>query len=86
MKFVYVLVQPNPASGIQSHVYICLIGTLAASWAFIGYDSVAHLMEETKSADATAGRPMVYAIGTNCIVGFAYILVLTLCMQVSLLC
>ncbi len=78
------LVQPNPAPGIQSNV-TCLIGTLAASWAFIGYDSVAHLMEETKSADATAGRPMVYAIGINCIVGFAYILVLTLCIQVSLL-
>ncbi|DBA92368.1 TPA: hypothetical protein ACH3X1_015773 [Trebouxia sp. C0004] len=73
--------EANPASGIQSNVYTCLIGTLAASWAFIGYDSVAHLMEETKSADATAGRPMVYAIGITCIVGFAYILVLTLCMQ-----
>ena len=50
----------------------------------MGYDSVAHLIEETKSADAVAGRPIPWAIGGSFLTGLVYILTLTVCIQVSL--
>lgn len=49
----------------------------------MGYDSVAHLIEETKSADAVAGRPMPWAIAASFITGLVYILTITVCIQVS---
>ncbi len=39
--------QSNPSSGITSNVYICLLGLLPAVWSLLGYDSTAHMIEET---------------------------------------
>lgn len=77
------LLQSNPASGITSNLYIVLVGLAAASWPLMGYDSVAHLIEETKSADAVAGRPMPWAVAASFFTGLVYILALTLCIQVN---
>lgn len=77
--------QSNPASGITNPVYICQLGLLTACWSFTGYDSAAHLIEETVSADATAGWPMLYAISTSFAVGLLYLVALTVSIQVSLL-
>ncbi len=49
----------------------------------MGYDSVAHMMEETKSADTTAGKPMPYTLVASFVIGLVYLLALTLCIQVS---
>ena len=78
-------VQTNPSSGITSNFYIALIGILCSCWCFVGYDSVAHLIEETKSADVVAGRPMPYAIGASFVTGLAFLLALNLCIQAGLL-
>ena len=68
-------------------MYVALVGLAAASWPLMGYDSVAHLVEETKRADAVAGRAMPWAILASFATGFIYIVTLTLCIQVSpLLC
>ena len=66
-------------------MYVALVGLAAASWPLMGYDSVAHMIEETKSADAVAGRPMPWAIAASFLSGLVYILILTLCIQVSCL-
>lgn len=76
--------QSAPAANIKSDAYVVLIGLAASSWPLMGYDSVAHLIEETKSADAVAGRPMSWAIVASFVTGLVYILTLTLCIQVSL--
>ncbi|KAL0046843.1 hypothetical protein WJX82_011289 [Trebouxia sp. C0006] len=73
--------EPNPASGITSPGYICLLGLLTACWSFTGYDSAAHLIEETISGDLTAGWPMLYAIITSFTVGLLYLLSLTATIQ-----
>ncbi|KAA6417141.1 MAG: amino acid transporter [Trebouxia sp. A1-2] len=54
---------------------------LAASWPLMGYDAVAHMIEETKSADTTAGKPMPYTLLACFAVGMVYLLALTLCIQ-----
>lgn len=48
----------------------------------MGYDAVAHMIEETKSADTTAGKPMPYTLLACFAVGMVYLLALTLCIQV----
>ena len=75
--------QPNAGSGITNKVYVCLLGLLTACWSFTGYDASAHLIEETIAADATAGWPILYAIGTSFIIGLVYLLSLTACIQVG---
>ena len=75
--------QSDPTTNINSKAYAALVGLAAASWPLMGYDSVAHLIEETKAADAVAGRPMPWAIGASFLTGLVYILTLTICIQVS---
>lgn len=75
--------QDLSGSGITSNIYICLLGLLTACWSLIGYDAAAHLTEETKSADQTAGWPMLYAIGASFLTGLIYLLALTICAQVG---
>lgn len=79
------LLQSNPASGIKSNTYVVLVGLAAASWPLMGYDAAAHLIEETKSADTVAGRPMPWTVALSVISGLIYILALGLCIQVSFL-
>ena len=79
-----VSMQSNPSSGISSNMYICLLGLLPAVWSLLGYDSTAHMIEETKEADAVAGWPMPYAVALSGISGFPFLIALTLCIQVAL--
>lgn len=65
-------------------MYICLLGLLPAAWSLLGYDSTAHMIEETKEADANAGWSMPYAVGISAVSGLPYIIALTLCVQVIL--
>lgn len=46
------------------------------------YDSAAHLIEETKAADTSAGYPMLKAIVLSFAIGLVYLLSLTICIQV----
>lgn len=78
------MLQSAPSSGVTSKVYVALIGLSAASWPLMGYDSVANLIEETKSADTTAGKPMPYTLVACFAIGLVYLVALTLCIQVSL--
>ncbi|DBA89292.1 TPA: hypothetical protein ACH3X2_004791 [Trebouxia sp. C0005] len=62
-------------------MYICLLGLLPAVWSLLGYDSAAHMIEETKEADAVAGWPMPYAVALSGISGLPFLIALTLCIQ-----
>ncbi|KAL0051808.1 hypothetical protein WJX82_002508 [Trebouxia sp. C0006] len=82
-KWVWVLTDFRSAGsyGITSNVYTVLVGLSGASWPLMGYDSVAHMMEETRSADTTAGKPMPYTLVASFLIGLVYLLALTLCIQ-----
>ena len=81
-----VVLQSAGSYGITSNLYTVLVGLSGASWPLMGYDSVAHMMEETKSADTTAGKPMPYTLVASFVIGLVYLLALTLCIQVSSWC
>ena len=78
--------QPARSHGIPNNVYAALVGLSGASWPLMGYDSVAHLIEETKSADTTAGKAMPFTLLACFAIGLFYLLALTLCIQVSSCC
>ena len=77
------VVQSARSYGITSDVYTFLIGLSAASWPLMGYDAVAHMIEETKSADTTAGKAMPCTLLACFGIGTVYLLALTLCIQVG---
>ncbi|KAK9828789.1 hypothetical protein WJX72_002079 [[Myrmecia] bisecta] len=77
--FVFTEFETNPSSGISSPVYTFLLGLLTACWTLTGFDATTHMMEETRAADVKGALAMVYAVGASFVLGFAYILVLTLC-------
>ena len=69
-------------SGINSKAYVSVSGLLTALWTLTGYDAPAHLIEETRSGDTTAGWPALYAVVASAITGLMYLLALTLCLPV----
>ncbi len=75
--------QANTTAGITNNMYIFLLGLLTACWSFTGYDASVHLIEETIAADATAGWPILYAIGISFAIGLVYLLSITVCIQVK---
>eukprot|EP00891_Asterochloris_glomerata_P003306 jgi/Astpho2/3306/e_gw1.00054.39.1_t len=81
--FVFTVYQNNPSSNITSVPYTFVLGLLTACWSQTGYDSAAHVIEETAQADAIAGRPIVMAIALASVTGLAYLLGLTYCIDVS---
>lgn len=74
--------QDFSGSGINSKAYVSVLGLLTALWTLTGYDAPAHLIEETRSGDTTAGWPALYAVVASAITGLMYLLALTLCLPV----
>ncbi|KAI8384638.1 amino acid/polyamine transporter I [Radiomyces spectabilis] len=68
-------------TGFSSSSYAFLIGLLQSQYTLSGFDSAAHMSEETRDAARSAPRGILYAIGTAAIVGFAFMLAINFCVQ-----
>ncbi|PSC72663.1 amino-acid permease BAT1-like protein isoform X1 [Micractinium conductrix] len=68
-------------TGITNSGYSFLIGLLMAQWAMVGYDSSAHIAEETKNAAVAGPAGLIMAIIGSFICGWAFLLSLTFSMQ-----
>lgn len=60
-------------SGFKSPVYVVLIGMLFGVYAFTGYESPAHMAEETHGSSVNAPYGIIYTCLASGIVGFGYI-------------
>lgn len=49
-------------SGFESFPYVALIGSLAAASVFTGYDTAAHVAEETNQSHSSTPRAMLWAV------------------------
>ncbi|KAG0186285.1 hypothetical protein DFQ28_008068 [Apophysomyces sp. BC1034] len=90
---VILVLTPNKASaqwvftffendtGFESNGYAFLIGLLQSQYTLSGFDSAAHMSEETRDAARSAPRGILYAIGTAAIVGLAFMLAVNFCVQ-----
>ncbi|XAR55547.1 hypothetical protein NMG60_11035647 [Bertholletia excelsa] len=65
------------STGISSKPYAVIMSVLLSNYCLYGYDSAAHLTEETKGADRTGPVAILLAIGIISVFGWAYNLALT---------
>ncbi|KAF7732811.1 hypothetical protein EC973_000086 [Apophysomyces ossiformis] len=68
-------------TGFSSNGYAFLIGLLQSQYTLSGFDSAAHMSEETRDAARSAPRGILYAIGTAAIVGLGFMLAINFCVQ-----
>ncbi|KAI9480863.1 MAG: amino acid permease-domain-containing protein [Benjaminiella poitrasii] len=68
-------------TGFSSGGYAFLIGLLQSQYTLSGFDSAAHMSDETRDAGRSAPRGILYAIGTAAIVGFIFLLSVNFCVQ-----
>lgn len=76
-KFVFTHFNTENGAGINSKLYIFMLGLLMSQYTLTGYDASAHMSEETKSADKNGPKGIISAIGISIIVGWGYILGIT---------
>ncbi|CAI0395718.1 unnamed protein product [Linum tenue] len=77
-SFVFTHFQTSPEStGISSKPYAIIMSVLLSNYCLYGYDSAAHLTEETKGADRTGPFAILSSIGIISVFGWAYNLALT---------
>lgn len=65
----FALGQVYNGSGFNSDGYAWLIGLLQAQFTLNGYDTAAHVSEETRSAQKGSPMGIVMAIGTSAVAG-----------------
>ncbi|KAK4572706.1 hypothetical protein RGQ29_030937 [Quercus rubra] len=80
--YVFTHFETSPeATGIHSKPYAIILSVLLSQYCLYGYDTAAHLTEETKGADRTGPMAILSSIGIISTFGWAYILALTFCIQ-----
>ncbi|CAN0892246.1 Amino-acid permease BAT1 homolog [Linum grandiflorum] len=81
-SFVFTHFETDPeATGISSKPYAIILSVLLSNYCLYGYDSAAHLTEETKNADRTGPFAILSTIGLISVFGWAYNLALTFSIQ-----
>ncbi|PKA66786.1 Amino-acid permease BAT1 like [Apostasia shenzhenica] len=68
-------------TGITSMPYAVVLSLLISHFSLLGYDTAAHLTEETKGADKNGPIAILSSIGIVTLFGWAYILALTFSIQ-----
>jgi amino acid transporter len=82
-SFVFTHFETSPeATGIRSKPYAVILSVLLSNYCLYGYDTAAHLTEETKGADKTGPAAILSTIGIISVFGWAYYLALTFSIQV----
>uniref|UniRef100_A0A6N2MK60 Amino acid permease/ SLC12A domain-containing protein n=1 Tax=Salix viminalis TaxID=40686 RepID=A0A6N2MK60_SALVM len=81
-SFVFTHFETSPeATGISSKPYAVILSVLLSNYCLYGYDTAAHLTEETKGADRTGPIAILSSIGMVSVFGWAYYLALTFSIQ-----
>ncbi|CAA2934596.1 amino-acid permease BAT1 homolog isoform X1 [Olea europaea subsp. europaea] len=76
-KFVFTHFNTDNGVGINSRIYIFVLGLLLSQYTITGYDASAHMTEETKKADENEPKGIISSIGISIIVGWGYVLGIT---------
>jgi amino acid transporter len=85
-SYVFTHFETSPEStGVHSKPYAVILSVLLSQYCLYGYDTAAHLTEETKGADITGPLAILSSIGIISAFGWAYLLALTFSIQVYML-
>ncbi|XP_031499338.1 amino-acid permease BAT1 homolog [Nymphaea colorata] len=77
LGFVFTHFNADNNVGIQNKMYIFVLGLLMSQYTLAGYDASANMTEETKDADKNGPRGIIMSIGISLIVGWGYLLGIT---------
>ncbi|KAJ4951612.1 hypothetical protein NE237_028444 [Protea cynaroides] len=81
-SYVFTNFKTSPElTGISSQPYAVILSLLLSQYSLLGYDTAAHLTEETKGADITGPIAILSSIGVIMLFGGAYYLSLTFSIQ-----
>ncbi|KAG2665923.1 hypothetical protein I3760_15G030500 [Carya illinoinensis] len=81
-SYVFTHFDTSPeATGIRSKPYAVILSVLLSNYCLYGYDTAAHLTEETKGSDRTGPIAILSSIGIISAFGWAYNLALTFCIR-----
>ena len=70
-SYVFTHFETSPeATGIHSKPYAVILSVLLSQYCLYGYDTAAHLTEETKGADKTGPMAILSSIGVISTFGF----------------
>ncbi|OQU88189.1 amino-acid permease BAT1 homolog [Sorghum bicolor] len=76
-EFIFTHMNTDNGMGIHSKAYILAVGLLMSQYSSIGYDTSAHMTEETKKADWNGPMGIVYSVALSSVFGWIYLLALT---------
>ncbi|WVZ68186.1 hypothetical protein U9M48_017157 [Paspalum notatum var. saurae] len=76
-EFIFTHFNTDNGAGIHSKAYILAVGLLMAQWSTIGYDTSAHMTEETKNADWSGPMGIVTSVALSGVFGWIYLVALT---------
>ena len=80
-SFVFLMEGYNNNSGWTSVPFVCLVGTLAAASTFTGYDTAAHVSEETQVSHSATPLSMIFSTINTLVVGLILIAGMNFCVQ-----
>jgi amino acid transporter len=77
----FVFTSYNNDTGFTSAWYVALVGTLAAASVFTGYDTAAHLAEETTESHTSTPYAMLYSVYNALFLGLVLIIGMNFAIQ-----
>uniref|UniRef100_R7W657 Putative amino-acid permease n=1 Tax=Aegilops tauschii TaxID=37682 RepID=R7W657_AEGTA len=75
--FIFTHLNTDNGMGIHNKAYILGVGLLMSNYCMIGYDTSAHMTEETKNADRSGPIGIVTSVVLSNIFGWIYLVTLT---------
>lgn len=75
----FVFASTNNSTGFDSSAYVVLAGCLAAASVFTGYDTAAHVAEETHQSHEATPKAMLYAVLNALVLGVLLIIGMNYC-------
>ncbi|KQK11518.1 amino-acid permease BAT1 homolog [Brachypodium distachyon] len=76
-EFIFTNFNKDNGTGIHGNAYILAVGLLMSQYSMIGYDTSAHMTEETKNADKNGPIGIITSVVLSNIFGWVYLVALT---------
>ncbi|CAL5006804.1 unnamed protein product [Urochloa decumbens] len=77
VEFIFTHFNTDNDTGIHDKVYILTVGLLTSQYSLLGYDTSAHMSEETKNADWSGPIGIVSSVALASMFGWIYLVALT---------
>ncbi|KAF0926804.1 hypothetical protein E2562_027402 [Oryza meyeriana var. granulata] len=76
-EFIFTHFNTENGMGIHDKAYILAVGLLMSQYSVIGYDTSAHMIEETKNADWNGPIGIITSVALSTMFGWIYLVALT---------